>query len=256
MKVKFSIYITFLIIVFFIIGCTGINNDKIIKEVDMISELSYNNQTNMLSFLITNKSNSTITYGLGFIIEKQIIKEGNVEWIRTNLTDDLMFIEIVVMIDKGKTERDTILLKGLKEPFEESVYRIARIYNTATIPIMGYIQFKADKNQILTDFKYYDDLYKNYSTSKGLELYVWMNNERNIIACGLLDGTNRNKNDEDFKKIRDNPVFVNRMADILATYPKETYVFVKGLEEPLTDEIKEYLKNKFEKLNMQNIVYA
>ena len=96
MKVKFSIFITFLIMIFLISGCSGIDKGNNENEVDMISEINYDSQTNILSFLISNKSNSTITYGLGFTIEKQTIKDGKTEWIKKNLTDDMMFIEIVV----------------------------------------------------------------------------------------------------------------------------------------------------------------
>jgi len=256
MKNLFYLFIVLLITSVLITGCIGSNlgqNEN--KDVDMVSNIKYDTNKKVLSFLITNKSNSTITYGLAFTIEKQQKNNGKLEWIKTNLTDTLMFIEIAVMIEKGKSTVDYINLSGLKEPFKEDLYRIVRVYNTETTPITTYIQFKTNEKQELSDFIYYDDLYKNLSAFKGLELYVLVDSKIEEILCGLLEGTNRNKTEEDFKIIRDNPVSVERMAYILGTYPKETYVFVQGIEKPLTEEIKTYLKNYFDKLHMPNINY-
>ena len=256
MKNKLYIFILLLITSILIAGCIDSKipkNEN--KDVDMISEIKYDINKKVLSFLITNKSNSMLTYGFAYTIEIQKVVGSKIEWILTNLTDNLAFIEMLALIEKGNSENDSISLSGLKEPFKEGIYRIVRVYNNATKPIITYIQFKANEKQELKDFVYYDDLYKNLSVFKGLELYVFVDSDLEEIFCGLLGGTNRNKTEEDFKIIRDNPVLVERMANILSTYPKDTYVFVQGLEKPLNEKIIIYLKSHFDKLQMLNIKY-
>jgi hypothetical protein len=238
------------------IGCIDLKVGQTdYKEVDMISEIKYNKDTKLLSFLITNKSNSTLTYGFGYTIEIQKVTDSKIEWKLTNLTDDLAFIEMLALIEKGKTSNDTISLYGLKEAFTKGVYRIVRTFNNDTKSIIAYIEFNVDEKLELSDFKYYDNLYRNLSGGKGLELYVSKDTKINQIYCGLLDGTNRNKTEEDFKIVRDNPVTVESAAKILSTYKKDIFVFVLGLDKPLTDEIKTYLKSYFDKLEMPNIQY-
>jgi hypothetical protein len=70
--------------------------------------------------------------------------------------------------------------------------------------------------------------------SKGLELYVWTDNKTNQVYCGLLGGTNRIKNEQDYKIVRDNPVTVEKMTEILGGYNKDMFVIIIGLDEALS----------------------
>jgi hypothetical protein len=103
-----------------------------------------------------------------------------------------------------------------------------------------------------------DKIYSSLSSFKGLELYVWANNETGTIYCGLLDGTNRIKMETDFKLLYANPATLDRMATILGTYDKDTYVTVMAIGEgrnELTTELVTKIKTQLDKTKMPNIQY-
>ena len=98
-------------------------------------------------------------------------------------------------------------------------------------------------------------MYSHLLGFKGLELYVWTDNKTNQSYCGLLEGTNRNKNEQDYKIIRDNPVTVERMKEILGSYDKDMFVIITGLDKSLSTDTITVLKSYFDNLQMPNILY-
>ena len=99
------------------------------------------------------------------------------------------------------------------------------------------------------------NIYSNLSGFKGLELYVWTDDKTSQVFCGLLEGTNRNKDEQDFKIVRNNPVTVEKMAEILGGYKKDMFVIIIGLDGELTGDSTTVLKSYFDKLQMPNILY-
>ena len=99
------------------------------------------------------------------------------------------------------------------------------------------------------------NIYSHLSGFKGLELYVWTDNKTSQVFCGLLEGTNRNKNEQDYKIVLDNPVTVEKMAEILGGYNKDMFVIIIGLNDVLSQSIIMMLKSHFDKLQMPNILY-
>jgi hypothetical protein len=78
-------------------------------------------------------------------------------------------------------------------------------------------------------------------------LYVWTDNKTKHVCCGLLEGTNRNKNEQDYKIIRNNPVTVEKMAEILGGYSKDMFVIIIGLDDDLSQNTIIMLKSHFDK---------
>jgi hypothetical protein len=99
-------------------------------------------------------------------------------------------------------------------------------------------------------------IYSHLTGSKGLELYVWTDNKTSQVYCGLLDGTNRMKNEKDYKIVRNNPVTIEKMSVILGGYNKDMFVVIIGLDEALSQDTIAMLKNHFGKLQMPNILYG
>jgi hypothetical protein len=100
------------------------------------------------------------------------------------------------------------------------------------------------------------NIYSHLTRSKGLELYVWTDSKTNQIYCGLLDGTNRMKNEQDYKIVRDNPVTIEKMSAILGSYNKDMFVIIIGLDKTLSQDTVTILKSHFDKLLMPNILYG
>ena len=99
------------------------------------------------------------------------------------------------------------------------------------------------------------NMYSHLTGFKGLELYVWTDNKTNQVFCGLLEGTNRNKNEQDYKIVRDNPVTIEKITTILGDYNKDMFVIIIGLDEVLSQNTITILKSYFDKLQMPNILY-
>ena len=110
-------------------------------------------------------------------------------------------------------------------------------------------------NQIKIDSPEAINIYSHLSGFKGLELYIWTDTKTNQVCCGLLEGTNRNKNEQDYKIIRNNPVTVEKMTEILGGYSKDMFVIVIGLDDDLSQSTIMMLKSHFDKLQMPNILY-
>ncbi|MDF2686340.1 MAG: hypothetical protein K0S55_1521 [Clostridia bacterium] len=99
------------------------------------------------------------------------------------------------------------------------------------------------------------DIYGQLSGFKGIELYAWLDEETNEILCGLLEGTNRNKEASDFEILYNKPLTVSETREILSRYEKDMFVIVNGIEEPLSEDIIKKLKKEFDNLGMKNINY-
>lgn len=99
------------------------------------------------------------------------------------------------------------------------------------------------------------NIYSDLSGFKGLELYVWIDNKTNQVYCGLMEGTNREKNEQDFKIILNNPVTVDKMKEILGSYDKNMFVIITGLDTSLSFDTVIFLKSHFNNLQMPNILY-
>ena len=99
------------------------------------------------------------------------------------------------------------------------------------------------------------NMYSQLTGFKGLELYVWTDNKTNQVFCGMLEGTNRNKNEQDYKIVRDNPVTIEKITAILGGYNKDMFVIIIGLDEVLSQNTITILKSYFDKLQMPNILF-
>jgi len=69
--------------------------------------------------------------------------------------------------------------------------------------------------------------YFNLGTFKGLEVYIWQTSSGEYL-CGVLQGTNRNKTDEEIAKLAENGATVEEMKVILSYYniDKESIIII------------------------------
>ena len=77
----------------------------------------------------------------------------------------------------------------------------------------GAVQAAPTEAALRERFPEYFDL----STFKGLEVYVWQTAEGEY-ACGVMEGTNRSKTDEELAALAANPATIEEMKQILASY--------------------------------------
>ena len=84
--------------------------------------------------------------------------------------------------------------------------------------------------------------YYNLDTFKGIEVYVWQN-EDGEYRCGAMSGTNRGKTIEELTALADNSTSIKEMKSILASYDVEKDgVIILLIDNPLSSgviEIKE-----------------
>lgn len=149
---------------------------------------------------------------------------------------------------KSSFNKKTIMAREYLFPVTH--YKIKKIFILLLIVICLSTFIACDTSKVDTSEAV--NMYSHLSGFKGLELYVWTDNKTNQVYCGLLDGTNRNKNENDYKIVRDNPVTVETMTAILGGYNKDMFVIIIGLDEVLSIAT---LKSHFDKLQMPNIVY-
>ncbi|OPJ56253.1 immunoglobulin-like domain-containing protein [Alkalithermobacter paradoxus] len=120
-------------------------------NIDLINDIKYDKSTGILSFTIDNNTGSDLFFGVGFHIEKY--ENGN--WKKTNLTDDLAFIEIALIAQQGQKLENSIDLSMIKEKITSGKYRVVRSYGSDTQRIISYIEFEADKGGNFTNFNSY-----------------------------------------------------------------------------------------------------
>ena len=76
--------------------------------------------------------------------------------------------------------------------------------------------------------------YYNLDTFKGIEVYVWQN-ENGEYRCGAMSGTNRGKTIEELIALADNSSTIKEMKSILASYKIEKEsINIIHVEDPLS----------------------
>lgn len=131
-----------------------------------IHHITYNANEQKLHFSVTNKSNGMISFGYAYAIERY--DETKQTWQPTTLTNDLAFIEMLALIDKGQTVKDVIDLSLLKQPLANGKYRIVRTYYADAAHLTGYIEFDV-VDQKLTNFQTYIEV-KPIETSESKDV--------------------------------------------------------------------------------------
>lgn len=129
------------IICLFIGGCSSTESPDIPEntcEDLVIKDLQYDKDTRTITFKTQNKGSKDVTTGLYYKIEKY--NEEN-KWEKTNLTDNLAFIQIARIIEPGKTIEESIDL-SMVDITEKGEYRIVKEYTIGDEDINQYIQFK------------------------------------------------------------------------------------------------------------------
>lgn len=110
----------------------------------VIDGLKYDSSSNTISYNIENKGAQTIYTGMAYYIEKYDENNG---WIKTNLTDDLVFIEIAIVIDPDKNFSDKIDVSKL-ENSGDGYYRIVKEFTMEEKRILQYIEIEVKDNKI------------------------------------------------------------------------------------------------------------
>ncbi|WP_461202768.1 immunoglobulin-like domain-containing protein [Anoxybacillus sp. TBDG-1] len=117
-----------------------------------IHDITYDANTQKLTFSVTNESDVVISFGYAYTIEQYDEKKQT--WLPTTLTNDLAFIEMLALIDKGQTVEDVIDFSLLQQPLANGKYRTVRTYYTDAAHLTGYIEFDV-VDQKLTNFQTY-----------------------------------------------------------------------------------------------------
>lgn len=161
---KVVLVVSMVMISTFIIGCkdTGVSVD-IIKPPEIenkydnliIKDVKFNKENKLISFNVENKGNTPITTSLHYKIEKYDDNDG---WIKTNLTDNIAFIEIAIMIQEYETLEEVIDLSNI-DKLNDGYYRIVKTYYDEINSINGYIEFKVVGEEI-SDIKAYNNISK------------------------------------------------------------------------------------------------
>ena len=76
--------------------------------------------------------------------------------------------------------------------------------------------------------------YYNLDTFKGIEVYVWQN-EDGEYRCGAMSGTNRGKTIEEYTALAENSASIKEMKSILASYKIEKdCIIIIQIDNPLS----------------------
>ena len=80
--------------------------------------------------------------------------------------------------------------------------------------------------------------YYNLDTFKGIEVYVWQN-EDGEYRCGAMSGTNRGKTIEEYTALAENSASIKEMKSILASYKinKDSIIIIQVANPLSGDEI-------------------
>ncbi len=109
-----------------------------------VSNINYDKSTRAISFKTENKGTTELTTGLFYTIEKYDKKDG---WIKTNLTDNLVVIEIALIIKPGKAIDEKIDMSQIA-PLNDGYYRVVKLYNDGENTIVQYIQFEVSGDKL------------------------------------------------------------------------------------------------------------
>lgn len=157
MKTKFI-----LILVTVFVAITGCQSGQIeapaLQSSDeykklVVTDMNYDKSTKTISYKIENKSNEIITTGLAYTIEKY----KNKNWNKTDLTDNLLFAEIALLLNPNKTIEEKIDLSQINK-LKDGYYRIKKEYFREEDTINQYIEFKVEDENISN--------FSNYNTIK------------------------------------------------------------------------------------------
>ena len=78
--------------------------------------------------------------------------------------------------------------------------------------------------------------YYNLDTFKGIEVYVWQN-ENGEYRCGALSGTNRGKTIEELTALAENSATIDEMKKILNSYKNEKdSIIIIQIDNPFSGE--------------------
>jgi len=144
--------IAILIILFTIItGCKSTEIELIENEYKdlIVKEINYNKANKIISFRTENKSNEIITTGLSYTIEKY----ENEMWNKTNLTDNLIVIQIALLINPNESIEEKIYLSQI-DNLSNGDYRINKEYISSSKTINEYIQFKVKDDELINFTSY------------------------------------------------------------------------------------------------------
>ncbi|WP_339172566.1 immunoglobulin-like domain-containing protein [Anoxybacillus sp. FSL W8-1294] len=142
----------------------------------VIHDVTYDPNDQKLHFSVTNKSDGVISFGYAYTIEKY--DEKKQAWLSTTLTNDLAFIEMLALIDKGQTVKDGIDFSLLNQPLTNGKYRTVRTYYTDTAHLTGYIEFDV-VDQKLTNFRLSQDFVGDFFLDRFFG-YIWF---YKIVIC-------------------------------------------------------------------------
>ena len=78
--------------------------------------------------------------------------------------------------------------------------------------------------------------YYNLDTFKGIEVYVWQN-EDGEYRCGAMSGTNRGKTIEEYTALAENSATIDEMKKILKSYKNEKdSIIIIQIDNPFSSE--------------------
>ena len=135
------------------------------KEENQFEELVVNNlkyevNENCISYNIENKGNIPIYTGMAYYIEQYNESSG---WIKTDLTDNLAFIEIAIVIEPEKNYLDRIDLSNMGK-LKDGYYRIVKEFIINENKILQYIQIEVKNNEVMNMKSYNEKFVGNINT--------------------------------------------------------------------------------------------
>jgi hypothetical protein len=155
------------------------------------------------------------------------------------------------MVDRHQT-------LNLKEPIFAQLKYIQESYPTqSNYQGIGYkIIIEKDTEIISATMFMFDkvaagavaDVNNKQSAFKGLELYIWKDNQE--LQFGILIGTNRAKNYEEIDELKNNPMSIDDIERELSAYEKDTDVDAISVDRDISEQelndIKYELENNTE----------
>jgi hypothetical protein len=163
-----------------------------------------------------------------FLIES--LKEYNEDYFKNKI------LAIVTLQESSGSIVDSIgeVITRENKVLEVNVERIVPEVGTDDMA-MWHLIIEAEKDSIESiDVKINADklsMYENLGTFKGIELYTWKVGD--IIYCGIMSGTNRNKTTEEINVLKANPATLEEMNKILNQYDRNQVflILTEGLSE-------------------------
>ncbi|SDH69110.1 hypothetical protein SAMN05192534_10992 [Alteribacillus persepolensis] len=92
----------------------------------------------VISLSLKNNTSNAISFGTPYAIE--VFKDG--KWMRTSLTDDLMFTQQTITLSPGETYKTTVDLNLFKEKIKPGFYKIVKQVNSHGKPYKAGAAFQ------------------------------------------------------------------------------------------------------------------